>query len=165
MVLSKIFASKTERSQGAPSVTRDVLYSSLRAALGGGFNILHGGQLQPSTSTMYSLMCKKHNKNPNSVNLGDGAKGHWIGDPNSKWVMLFAPGGAFIMPGTFAHFDLLFHMRQRAKKRFHDFAILVMDYSLVPDFVYPTQLRQMASALRYLVNGQMRDPDNVGILL
>lgn len=159
-----MFASKAERSQGASSATRDIIYASSRAAMSGDFNILQAAQLQPSTAIMYGLMCKKHNKKVNTVDLGDGAKGHWIGDPNAKWVMLYAPGGAFICPGTFAHFEFMFHCRQRAKKRFHDFAIFCLDYSLVPEFVYPTQLRQMVSALRYLTNAQMRDPDTVSSL-
>lgn len=131
--------------------------------MSGSFNILLGGQLQPSTTTMYNMMCKKHHKKVNTVDLGDGARGHWIGDPNAKWIMLYAPGGAFIMPGTFAHFEFMFHCRQRAKRRFHDFAVFCLDYSLVPEFVYPTQLRQMVSGLRYLLHAQMRDPDTVSI--
>lgn len=61
------------------------------------------------------------------------------------------------MPGTFAHFEFMFHCRQRAKKRFHDFAVFCLDYSLVPHEVYPTQLRQAVSALRYLIEDQKRD--------
>lgn len=127
---------------------------------------------------MYKIMCKKHNKKQNTVSLGNGARGHWIGDPHAKHVMMFYhgrclstlervsrltedKGGAFIMPGTFAHFEFMFHCRQRAKKRFHDFAVFCLDYSLVPYDVYPTQLRQAVAALRYLIEDQHRDPRTI----
>jgi hypothetical protein len=90
--MKSMFASKETRAEGAPGAARDVLYSSFRAALGGTFDILQGAQLSPSTTNMYKMMCKKHNKKRNSVPLGDGAKGHWIGDPNATWVMLYFPG-------------------------------------------------------------------------
>jgi hypothetical protein len=55
----------------------------------------------------------------------------------------------------------MFHARKRAHKRFHDFAIFCLDYTLVPHAVYPTQLRQAVSALRYLVQAQNRSPRTV----
>jgi len=65
----------------------------MRALLGSpNVDILQGGQLTPSTTNMYKILCKKHNKKPNTVDLGDGARGHWIGDSNARSVMLYFPG-------------------------------------------------------------------------
>lgn len=97
--LHSIFASKEARKQGAPNSVRNALYSSVRAAIDGSFNILQGGQLTPSTTSMYKIMCKKHNKKQNTVSLGGGARGHWIGDPNAKHVMMFYHGRCLSKPG------------------------------------------------------------------
>jgi acetyl esterase/lipase len=80
-------------------------------------------------------------------------------------VLIRNLGGAFIMPGTYAHFEFMFHARNRAKKGLHDFAIFALEYTLMPQAVYPTQLRQAVLALRYLLEVQHRSPSTASSLL
>ena len=42
-----------------------------------------------------------------------------------------------------------------------DFSVLSLSYTLTPDATYPTQLRQAASALQYLIKTESRDPSTV----
>lgn len=42
-----------------------------------------------------------------------------------------------------------------------DFSVLSLSYTLTPNATYPTQLRQAASALQYLVKTESRDPETV----
>lgn len=46
----------------------------------------------PSTATEYKIYAWKKGIKPQSVDLGDGASGHWIGDPNAKNVLIWIHG-------------------------------------------------------------------------
>lgn len=77
-------------------------------------------------------------------------------------MLLYFHGGGYIGAATPAHWKFQFALQRAlaAEKRL-DLAILSLSYSLAPSAAYPTQLRQAAAALRYLLETEARDPETV----
>lgn len=77
--------------KGAPGYRRDVLYASMRQLLGS----LSPAQVQflsPTTDKVYNMVAKAKGAMPKTVELGENAKAHWIGDYSPKYVMLYLHG-------------------------------------------------------------------------
>lgn len=71
-------------------------------------------------------------------------------------------GGGFFGSATIGHIRYLYTLQDKMARAGHDFSIFVLTYTLSPKAVYPTQLKQAASALNYLLSGdQPRDPATV----
>lgn len=88
-----MFTSPSHRAKGkgAPGYRRDVAYAGIRELLGG----LSPAQVQsmtPTTDKVYKLVAKAKGDTPNSVDLGDGAQGHWIGASQANHIMLYFHG-------------------------------------------------------------------------
>lgn len=81
--------------QGTPSYGRDVLNSGLRVVTAG-LTIHQAQYAQPSTETAYKLICRAHGRKPSVVDLGNGAKGLWIGRSDAEYVMLYIHGMSFL---------------------------------------------------------------------
>ena len=159
---------------GARTYRRDVSYATLRALLSG-LSALQGQKISPSTSAVYERVAQSRHQKPDTVDLGAGAQGHWIGRRNAKYVLLYFHGGGYIAAASPGHLKFQFDL-QRALSRgrnndnndnndddvpAHDFAILSLSYTLAPQATYPTQLAQAVSALRYLVVTEGRAPETV----
>lgn len=114
-----------------------------------------------STSAVYHSIAKKRGQTPNTVNLYDGAQGHWIGSPNAKQVLLYFHGGGYIGSATPGHLIYLFHLQQQLANQGHDVAIFVLRYTLAPKGVFPIQLRQAVSALEHLLTLEKRSPSDI----
>lgn len=82
---------KKPKEQNALGYRRDVCYTVIRGILGG----LSTEQVQwvtPTTDKMYYQVAKMKCVTPRSVELPEGAQGHWIGSPQAAYVMMFAHG-------------------------------------------------------------------------
>lgn len=82
---------KRSKGQGAPGYRRDVAYATMRELLGE----LGAEQVQfltPTTDKMYKYVAKSKGKTPKSVTLPEFAQGHWVGNPQAHYVMLFSHG-------------------------------------------------------------------------
>lgn len=75
--------------------------------------------------------------------------------------MIYFHGGGFIAAATPGHLKYQFALQKAIRKQGHDLSIFSLSYTLAPKAVYPSQLNQAASALRYLVQDQKRDPSTI----
>ncbi|EAW07502.1 putative 6-hexanolactone hydrolase [Aspergillus clavatus NRRL 1] len=113
------------------------------------------------TSKAYDDSMSKQGLRPQTVTLDHGARGHWIGNPNAKNVVIYYHGGGFALAGTPAHFDLFTQLIADLNANGHDVAFFFLAYTLTPHAVYPTQLQQAIAALRYILTQTHRSPSNV----
>lgn len=65
-----------------------------------------------------------------------------------------------MISATHGHIIYQFDLEQMARKHGHSLAIFSLSYSLAPGTMYPGQLAQAASALRYLLEEQNRNPSS-----
>jgi acetyl esterase/lipase len=119
--------------------------------------------LSATTEAVYLKEAKQINWKPSSVDLGDGAKGHWIGPSDAHHVMLYFHGGGYIGYATPGHLKYQFELQAAAKEHGHSrsLAIFSVSYTLAPEKIYPHQLLQATLALRYLLEVERRDPSSV----
>jgi acetyl esterase/lipase len=125
--------------------------------------------LNPSTSERYiKLHCKPQGVDPATVELStvNGKfNAHWIGRSDAETVILYMHGGAYTQPaneGNFRYLDrLVKHLDSEQKHR--SVSVLMLAYTLAPEAVYPTQLREATAALSYLILDTHRLPSNIFI--
>jgi acetyl esterase/lipase len=129
--------------------------------------IVQSRYLNPSTSARYiKLHCKRQGVDPATVKLSTvngEVLAHWIGRPDAEAVVLYLHGGGYTQPateGNFRYLDRLFkHLNSEQKRR--SVSVLMLAYTLVPEAVYPTQLREAVTALSYLIDDTHRLPYNL----
>ncbi|GAQ47148.1 lipase/thioesterase family protein [Aspergillus niger] len=106
----------------------------------------------PTTDQNYERYVRKHKLPSKTVDLGDGALGHWIGDPKADNILIWYHGGGFALPANRGYFqfflNLITHLRKYHNK---SLSIFTLTYTLAPGATYPTQLRQATSALRHIL--------------
>lgn len=119
----------------------------------------------PSTTAGYAKFCKTTSLEPKTLDLdtkNGKAIAHWIGDPDADTIMLYCHGGGYTLPasnGLFQMLDgLVKDMNDDKKPRF---AILMLAYTLTPEAVYPTQLREATIVLDHLINRAGRSPSHI----
>lgn len=159
---ASIFAAPFRGKHGAPTYRRAVSYSLLREILSG-FSVAEGQKLTPSTDKAYRRIAKSQRWEAHTIDLANGAKGHWLGHSNAKYVLVYFHGGGYIAAATPGHLKFQFELQKSIRKLGHDFSIFSLSYTLAPKAVYPTQLNQAVSAIRYLIQDQKRDPNTIVI--
>ncbi|KAE8446819.1 hypothetical protein EG329_011596 [Mollisiaceae sp. DMI_Dod_QoI] len=95
----------------------------------------------------------------------NGFKGIWIiSDPSRKpdVVIYYAHGGGFSMGSSYFYLEFLlaFVSLLKASAKFQNPAILALDYALVPDESYPTQLHQAIAGYKYILS-ITHDPSHI----
>ncbi|KAK8918010.1 putative carboxylesterase 6 [Metarhizium anisopliae] len=114
----------------------------------------------PSTEQVYEQYARAAGFKPQTVSLGHGAKGHWVGDKHAKNVLIWYHGGGFGMAANTAFFEFWEKLVVSARTRDKDLAVFALSYTLSPHARYPTQLTQAVEALRYIVS-QGRRPGSI----
>ncbi|KJK65720.1 Ae [Aspergillus parasiticus SU-1] len=155
-----LFSGLVPGMRRAPSLHLHVAYAMLRKAT----SRLSPLQLQlasPSTESIYLRYMRSARLTPQSVDLGTGAKGHWLGDKNAKKVLVWYHGGGFCLPANMGYFKFFEQLIQSAGDSGHDLAVFVLSYTLAPHMRYPGQLSQVVEALRYIVMQTHRSPLDV----
>lgn len=66
-----------------------------------------------------------------------------------------------MLPSTRGHWEYQYQLQEKMTASGGDFSVLSLSYTLTPHGTFPTQLQQAASALRYLVKTENRDPSTV----
>jgi hypothetical protein len=89
--LTRLTTSPFKGSKGAPTYFRDVMFSMIRTQLRN-LSIEQAQYLNKSTTEVYLDFAKANNFAPVSVDLGNGAQGHWLGDKNAKVTLLYLHG-------------------------------------------------------------------------
>lgn len=119
--------------------------------------------LFPSTDKAYELFAKEKGFQPESVPLRHGGQGHWLGRKDAKYILIFFHGGGFQYPAVNPHFEFVLEVIKNLNATGHDVSAFFPSYTLTPYASYPTQLRQAAEALRYILADTGRPPSNVFI--
>lgn len=121
--------------------------------------------LNLSTSAQYIRShCKPQGIGPATVRLStvDGeVPAHWIGRPDAEVVVLYLHGGGYTQPaneGGFRYLDRLIR-DLNSDQKCRSVSVLMLAYTLAPEAVYPTQLRETVAALSYLINDRL--PSNI----
>ncbi|KAF3482536.1 alpha/beta hydrolase fold protein [Arthroderma uncinatum] len=117
--------------------------------------------IYPSTAEAYQILAKKKRFTPETVQLEHGAQGHWIGKKDAKNVLIYYHGGGFALSAYVGHFQFYYDMMTELNAAGKDISIFFISYTLSPEGVYPTQLRQAVGALRYIVEETGRDPQTI----
>lgn len=100
---------KRSKAIGAAGYRRDVAYATIRELLAE----LGAKQVQfltPTTDKMYIRIAKSKSKAIKSVELPENAQGHWIGNPQARYVMLYSHGKfvqvlVFAFPKAPCHYE------------------------------------------------------------
>ncbi|KAJ5815463.1 hypothetical protein N7474_007240 [Penicillium riverlandense] len=154
------FTGLVRGKKGAPSLHLHIGYAILRKAT----TRLSPLQLQlvsPSTEAMYLQYVRSARLTPRTVDLGGGAKGHWLGDPHAKKVLVWYHGGGFCLPANMGYFKFFEGLIWSARTSGYDLAVFVLSYTLAPHARYPQQLVQATEALRHIVSRTHRGPADV----
>lgn len=123
--------------------------------------------LNASTSEKYvHSYCKSQGLEPKTLEVDTdkgGAVAHWIGDPDADAVILYCHGGGYTQPANEGNFR---HLSGIVKDVNNDVtkpsvAVLLLSYTLVPEAVFPTQLREALVVLRHLIYDTGRSPTNI----
>ncbi|KAJ7153091.1 Alpha/Beta hydrolase protein [Mycena crocata] len=116
--------------------------------------------LNPSSISAYEA-CMKKAKLPTTIeDLGEDARLLWLGPKRTDRVVLYLHGGGYALPLT--DFSVAFwqHVQLELKKKGLDVGIVMLDYSLIPEFTFPTQLRQATLAIQRLLQDGVK-PQNL----
>jgi len=113
------------------------------------------------TVESYKKFTTSHGLEANVVDLPSGIKGLWLGSKNARNVLLFFHGGGFVQSSTSSHFEYLQALIDSVSATNKDFAVFIPAYTLAPEAVYPTQIKQGVDSLRYLLSETKRLPANV----
>jgi acetyl esterase/lipase len=156
------------RSTRCTALYNDVLYAAIRCMLDR-ITIPQSRYLQKSTSEAYLTHCKDRNVAPETVQIevGDGKRvaGHWIGSSKADTVIYYLHGGGYTQPaseGNYKHAVRLLDDLNAIKGQ-RSIALLMLDYTLVPDAIYPTQLREAVAGLAHLLTETGRKPSDIFI--
>jgi hypothetical protein len=110
--------------------------------------------------------------------LQHGAKGHWLGHSNAKYVMVYFhgkaipvvalkelaktySGGGYIAPATKGHLKYQFALQNYLREQGIDISVLSISYILAPQVLHPLFIQQGLSALQYLIEKTNRDPSTI----
>ncbi|CEJ61738.1 hypothetical protein PMG11_10260 [Penicillium brasilianum] len=115
----------------------------------------------PPTNKIYEQYVKKIGVKPQSVDLGHGALGHWVGDRDATNVLIWFHGGGFGLPANMGYYKFYAHVIADLQRAGKSVAVFSLTYTLAPEATYPTQLRQAVSAVRYILSQSNRDPSTV----
>ena len=126
-----------------------------------GFSIAEGQKLTPGTDSVYKQIAKSERWKADTVDLGEDAKGHWLGHSNAKFIMVYFHGGGYVSAATPGHLKYQFALQHAIRKEGHDFSVFSLSYTLAPKKVYPGQIGQAVAAIRYLVEDMKRDPATI----
>ncbi|KAI0310752.1 Alpha/Beta hydrolase protein, partial [Amylostereum chailletii] len=83
--------------------------------------------------------------------VGHGGKLHWIGEKTLGKVVLHFHGGGFVLGPMEAMFAALYALKEDLRPTVGDVGFVALEYTLVPDAPFPTQLAQATAAINHLI--------------
>ncbi|PVI01683.1 alpha/beta-hydrolase [Periconia macrospinosa] len=122
----------------------------------------------PSTIDTYMDLCRAINQAPKYL-LANEVTAVWIGKEaeDANVVILYLHGGGYTQSCTIGHMQYLSRLVDDIAaddKITSTVSVLLLEYTLVPEASYPTQLSQAATVLSYLVADQKRNPASIMIM-
>ncbi|KAF8182901.1 Alpha/Beta hydrolase protein, partial [Pholiota molesta] len=95
--------------------------------------------------------------------LGDDARLLWVGAKRTDKVLLYFHGGGFVL-GLPAPAPLFWrYIQENLDKRGKPTGLAILNYSLIPDRPFPTQLNQAILAIQHLLETGV-DPGNIQLV-
>jgi len=153
------------RSKKCTALYNDVLYAAVRSMCER-MTIAQSRYLNALTSTSYANYCKSNflPNNTETIELpgSKDVQAHWIGSPNARHVILYFHGGGYTQPANEGNFRYLPRLvADMNGEKEEDLSVLMLAYTLAPEARYPTQLREAAATLSFLINEAGRSPSNI----
>ncbi|KAF8651061.1 hypothetical protein AX16_004924 [Volvariella volvacea WC 439] len=106
----------------------------------------------------------KKNDLPYTVDeIGEDARLFWVGPKRTDKVILYFHGGAYMLPMQEHHMNYVKHVREQLKLKGIDIAGAMLNYTLVPNGTFPTQLKQMVAAVKHLIASGAK-PEDIRIM-
>lgn len=87
----RLFTSPFKREVGAPTYQLDVSYAAVRELLSG-LTAAESQHLSATTEETYKKVSKSKKWKEETIDMKNGAKGHWLGPSNAKNVLIFFHG-------------------------------------------------------------------------
>ncbi|KAI0060632.1 alpha/beta-hydrolase [Artomyces pyxidatus] len=110
-----------------------------------------------STTSNYQKWARKNGLDILTDEIGEGGKLHWIGPLGPRKfdrVLLFFHGGGYALPlNIFTQLAFLLSVKRDLEESVGGIGVVFLEYFLMPDFPFPTQLRQANAAVIHLDNG------------
>ncbi|KAK1145626.1 hypothetical protein N8T08_004185 [Aspergillus melleus] len=110
--------------------------------------------LSPTTDEAYTAFTKSIDSPAHTVDLGNGTRGHWVGDSSAEHVLFHCHGGGYAIYATTAHFEGLWNIVQELRRTGKSLAVLLLSYDVSSTAHYPRQLQQASSLLSYLIQSK-----------
>ncbi|KAN0093921.1 hypothetical protein V8E51_017105 [Hyaloscypha variabilis] len=83
----------------------------------------------PTTDEQYAILCKEHGLVTCSETLEAGITvAHWIGPSSAEDIIIYFPGGGYVLPAMDSHFNIMFQMQQMLSKAGKYVAVLFLSY-------------------------------------
>ncbi|KAF8968820.1 Alpha/Beta hydrolase protein [Flammula alnicola] len=115
------------------------------------------------TSKAYADFMKAKGIAPVVEDIGEDARLFWIGPKEADRVLLYLHGGAFVFGTVASSPAFWWYIQENLEKRGKPTSTAILDYSLVPDRTFPTQLKQTVFAIQHIVNSGVK-PENIQLV-
>ncbi|KZP13357.1 alpha/beta-hydrolase [Athelia psychrophila] len=155
-------AAHTHKDKKWSRVVYDITARHVTAKL----NVHQIRALQRGTLGRYRKWCKKHKQVPavdELENGGEGGRLMWLGERRSDKVILFVHGGAFMFPLDKTALHFMARIQERLAEVSLPVGLAILDYSLAPEHVFPTQLLQANATIAHLFASGVA-PENLVIM-
>ena len=130
-----------------------------------------------STESEYLNFAKTKNFQPDTTVLSSGLKVHWLGSKTAEKVLVYFHGGTspcaprllgycllepggYVLAATPGHLEFLYDLQNELSKT-KSISVVVPSYTLAPHAQYPSQLREAAETLSWLLNDRNKKPSDV----
>jgi len=157
--LSRLITNPFISGPKANTLFKDIAYAALRVNL----SEISPAQEQwtnPTTESVYLDFARKARVEPDVTTLDSGVKVAWLGPKTAEKVVLYFHGGGYVLAASTGHVKWVAELQQDLSKG-QDVAVVLLTYTLAPRAQYPTQLRQAAESLKWLIDTEQRKASNV----
>ena len=90
-----------------------------------------------------------------------GVRGIWIGAEKPDIVVYYCHGGGFSMGSSYFYLEPLIALLTLMQKKYREPAIFALEYTLVPEASYPTQLRETVNGYAYVLSRVSNDATRI----
>ncbi|KAK0444377.1 Alpha/Beta hydrolase protein [Armillaria borealis] len=93
----------------------------------------------------------------------NGAYLLWVGPRRLDKVLLYIPGGGYVLPPFDGFFSFWRYVQLELAVRNIQVGVAVLSYNLIPNARFPSQLHEAQSAIKYLIQSGVK-PENVELV-
>ncbi|KAK0207151.1 Alpha/Beta hydrolase protein [Desarmillaria ectypa] len=114
----------------------------------------------PESLTNYTSWTAATGLEANIEELCNGAKLLWVGPKRLDKVMLYCHGGGYMLGAGTSTFSWLRYMQLELEKHDLDLGIAIVAYNLLPNTIFPSQLREATDGFNHLIAAGVL-PENI----